>query len=54
MKSSLSSEGVSPWPREREALTSVRSLLPNDEPYPAWSNVEFIAEAEVKRRSQNR
>lgn len=34
----------SPYPHEREALAFVRELLPDHEPYRAWSNLEFQAE----------
>ncbi len=44
MEQPLWTAGASPYPHEREALSFVRSRLPNHEPYRAWSNVEFIAE----------
>src|SRR5262245_1254457 len=44
MESPLWSEGASAFVHEREALSFVRTRLPNFEPYRAWSNVEFIAE----------
>jgi hypothetical protein len=40
----LWSEGASPFPHEREALAFLRKGLPNNEPYRAWTNVEFIAD----------
>ena len=40
----LWSEGASPFPHEREALAFIKARLPNNEPYRAWTNVEFIAD----------
>lgn len=40
----LWNEGASPFPHEREALAFLRERLPNNEPYRAWTNVEFIAD----------
>lgn len=40
----LWNEGASPFPHEREALAFIRARLPNNEPYRAWTNVEFIAD----------
>ena len=37
-------EGASLFPHEREALAFLRARLPNNEPYRAWTNVEFIAD----------
>lgn len=36
--------GASPFPHEREALAFLKARLPNNEPYRAWTNVEFIAD----------
>lgn len=44
MEPPLWSEGASPFPHEREALAFLKSRLPNNEPYRAWTNVEFIAD----------
>jgi serine/threonine protein kinase len=44
MEPPLWTEGASAFVHEREALSFVRTRLPNFEPYRAWSNVEFIAE----------
>ena len=43
MEAPLWSEGASAFAHEREALAFVKALLPNHEPYRAWTNVEFIA-----------
>ncbi len=40
----LWNEGASPFPHEREALAFIKSRLPNNEPYRAWTNMEFIAD----------
>lgn len=40
----LWNEGASPFPHEREALAFIKARLPNNEPYRAWTNVEFIAD----------
>jgi hypothetical protein len=40
----LWNEGASPFPHEREALGFIKARLPNNEPYRAWTNVEFIAD----------
>ena len=40
----LWSEGASPFPHEREALAFLKARLPNNEPYRAWTNAEFIAD----------
>src|SRR4029450_1229929 len=45
MGSNLWTQGASPWPHEREALAFIRARFPAYEPYRAWTNVEFIAEA---------
>lgn len=44
MEPPLWSEGASPFPHEREALAFLKARLPNNEPYRAWTNVEFIAD----------
>jgi hypothetical protein len=36
------SESQFPW--ERDALDYIRERLPNQEPYRAWSNFEFVAD----------
>lgn len=43
-KPPLWNEGASPFPRQREALAFLKERLPNNEPYRAWTNVEFIAD----------
>lgn len=40
----LWNEGASAFPHEREALAFLKARLPNNEPYRAWTNVEFIAD----------
>lgn len=40
----LWNEGASPFPHEREALAFIKVRLPGNEPYRAWTNVEFIAD----------